>query len=216
MADGYPSRTSETAGLLRDQFIKTPRSSKWYDMYTEKKDFVRSKVSSGSPDPAKLNSSFSRVARHSLPSAPSSQSINQDILRRWERSAREQTFMCNQAAGLSCCLGRVQDSMVAQLKTLHHEKGKGKSSVRSQHAVDELDYLVTFIISITQAMAHTMHDLPLVHHRRSPVATTPMLLQLPSHLTNQERDCKFTCKLVCCQSCSFCQRLSAKERCKSR
>ena len=25
MADGYPSRTSETAGLLRDQFIMTPR-----------------------------------------------------------------------------------------------------------------------------------------------------------------------------------------------
>ena len=50
-------------------------------------------------------------------------------------------------------------SMVAQLKILHHEKGKGKTSERSQHAVDELDYLVTFNRSITQAMSHTMQDL---------------------------------------------------------
>ena len=55
--------------------------------------------------------------------------------------------MCDQAAGLSRCLTRVQDSMVAQLKTLHHEKGKGKSSERSQHAVDKLDYLVTTEVS---------------------------------------------------------------------
>ena len=156
MADGYPYRISETAGLLRDQFIKMPRSSKCYDMYTEKKD---SKVLSWSPDPAKPNSSFSRVARHSLPCAAFSRSINQDTLRRWERSARKQTFMCNQTAGLSHCLTRVQDSMVGQLKTLHHEKGKGKSSERSQHAAHELDYLVTFNRSITQDMAHPMQDL---------------------------------------------------------
>ena len=76
------SKNSETAGLLRDQFMKMPRSSKWYNIYTDKKDFVKSKVSSWSPDPAKLNSSFRRIARHSLSSAPSSQSINQDTLRR--------------------------------------------------------------------------------------------------------------------------------------
>ena len=31
----------------------------------------------------------------------------------------------------------------------------------------------------------------------------------------QEKDCKFTCELLCSQSCSFCKRISAKERCKS-
>ena len=31
-AEGYPSRNTETSGLLRDQFVKTPRTSKWYDM----------------------------------------------------------------------------------------------------------------------------------------------------------------------------------------
>ena len=81
------------------------------------------------------------------------------MLRCWERAAREQTVMCNQAAGLSRCLTRVQDAMSSQLKTLHLDKTKGKSSERMKQAVDELDYLVTFNRSISQAMARTMRDL---------------------------------------------------------
>ena len=159
IAEGYLSKSAETARLLRDQFVKTPRSSKWCDMHTDKKDFTIAKMSSWSPDPAKLKSSFRRVARHSLPSAPMSRSINQDVLRRCERSSREQTFMCNQAAGLSRCLRKVQDPMEAQLKTLHLDRGKSKASGRAQHAVDKLEYLVTFNRSINQAMAHMMEDL---------------------------------------------------------
>ena len=49
--------------------------------------------------------------------------------------------------------------MSAQLKTLHLDKTKGKSSERMKQAVDELDYLVTFNRSISQAMARTMQDL---------------------------------------------------------
>ena len=51
--------------------------------------------------------------------------------------------MCNQSAGLSRCLTKVQDSMVTLLKTLHLDKGKGKASGRTQQAVGELEYLVT-------------------------------------------------------------------------
>ena len=159
VAEGYPSRSTEPTGLLRDQFVKTPRSFKWYDMHVDKKDCDRSTVCSWSPEPAKLNSAFSRVARRNLPTAPPSRALNQDILRRWERAAREQSFMCNQAAGLSRCLTRVQDSMSTQLRSLHVDKGKGKSSERMQQAVDELEYLVTFNWSISQAMAGTMQDL---------------------------------------------------------
>ena len=112
-----------------------------------------------SPEPVKLNSSFSRVATHSLPSAPPSRPVFQETLMKWERSAREQTLMCNQAAGFSWCITKVQDPMVAQLKTLQTDMGKGKTSGRSQHAFDELEYLVTFNRSITQAMARTMQDL---------------------------------------------------------
>ena len=69
--------------------------------------------------------------------------------------------MCNQAASLSRCLTRVQDAMSTQLKSLHMVKGKGKSSAsdRMQQAVDELEYLVTFNRSISQAVARTMQDL---------------------------------------------------------
>ena len=48
---------------------------------------------------------------------------------------------------------------MAQLKTLHLDKGKGKASERSQQAVDELEYLVTFNRSITEAMTHMIQDL---------------------------------------------------------
>ena len=130
VAEGYPSRNTETAGLLRDQFVKTPRSSRWYDMHVEKKDCGRSTVCSWSPEAAKLNSAFSRVARCNLPTAPPSQALSQDILRRWERAAREQSVLCNQAAGLSRCLTWVQRAMSTQLKNLHVDKGKGKSYER--------------------------------------------------------------------------------------
>ena len=131
VAEGYPSRSMEPAGLLWDQFVKTPRSFKWYDMHVDKKNCDKSTVCSWSPEPAKLNSTFSRVARRNLPTAPPSRALNQDILRRWERAAREQSFMCNQAAGLSRCSTRVQDSMSTQLRSVHVDKGKGKSSEKN-------------------------------------------------------------------------------------
>ena len=37
ITEGYPTRkNTDNTGLLRDQFIKTPRSSRWYGMHTEK------------------------------------------------------------------------------------------------------------------------------------------------------------------------------------
>ena len=126
-------------------------------MHAEK-DNESSTVRTWSPDPAKLNHSFSRVARRNMPTAPPSQAFSQDLLRHWERAAREQTVMCNQAAGLSRCLTRVQDSMNTQLKTLCLDS-KGKSSQKMRPAVSELEYLTTFNRSISQAMARTMQDL---------------------------------------------------------
>ena len=160
IAEGYPARNSETSGLLRDQFVKTPRSSKWYEMHAVKKgDASTQAVSDWPSEPAKLNSMFSRVARRSLPSAPASRTFSQDTLRRWEKAFREQSVMCNHAAGLSRCLTKVQDSMTTQLKHLRPDSSKGKSAERMQQTVDELDYLVTFNRSISQAMQRTMQDL---------------------------------------------------------
>ena len=104
VAEGCSSRNFETGGLQRDQFVKTLRSSKWYAMHTDKKDSASATVCDWSPEPAKLISTFTRVARRSLPSAPASRTFSQDTLRRWEWVFREQSVMCNQAAGLSRCL----------------------------------------------------------------------------------------------------------------
>ena len=48
VSEGYPFRNTETGGLLRDQFVKTPRPSRWYVMHTDKKDSDRSTVCSWS------------------------------------------------------------------------------------------------------------------------------------------------------------------------
>ena len=157
LTEGYPTRNTDNTGLLRDQFIKTARSSRWYGMHAGK-DSESTTVRTWSPDPAKLNHSFSRVARRNLPTAPPSRAFSQDLLRGWERAAREQIIMFNQAAGLSRCLTRVQDSMDTQLKTLRLDS-KGKSSEKMKQAVNELGYLTTFNRSISQAMARTMQDL---------------------------------------------------------
>ena len=127
-------------------------------MQADKKESDSSAVHYWSPEPAKLNNAFSRVARQSLPTAPHSRAFSQDILRRWERDAREQSIMYNQAAGLSR-LTKVQDEMFTQIKNLHSVKGKGKSSERTQQAVNELEYLLTLNRSISQAVARTMQDL---------------------------------------------------------
>ena len=80
VAEGYSSRNTKTAGRLRDQFVKPPRSSRWYDMHFDKKDSGRSTVFSWSSEPAKLNSAFSRVSRRNLPTAPPSRALSQETL----------------------------------------------------------------------------------------------------------------------------------------
>ena len=67
--------------------------------------------------------------------------------------------MYNQAAAFSCCLTKVQENMSNQLKIIQSVTSKGNSSSKLHQAADELDYLVTFNRSITQAMARTMQDL---------------------------------------------------------
>ena len=127
--------------------------------HCEKKDFSRSKVYTWTNELARLNSTFLRIANRSLPSAPASRPVSQDTLRKWERAAHDQSYMCNQAAAFSRCLTKVQDNMTSQLKLIQGVTSKGKSASKVTQAAEELDFLVTFNRSITQAMARTMQDL---------------------------------------------------------
>ena len=98
---GYPSRTYENAGLNRDQFVKPPKTLRWYGMHSEKKDVSHSKIHTWTNEPARMNSTFPRIANRSLPSAPASRPVSQDTLRKWEWAAHDQSYMCNQAATFS-------------------------------------------------------------------------------------------------------------------
>ena len=66
--------------------------------------------------------------------------------------------MCNQAASFNRCLFKVQKDMQTQLKTVRSESiGKGPS--RGSEAAEELQFLMEFNSSITQAAAKAMGHL---------------------------------------------------------
>ena len=89
---------------------------------------------------------------------PASRRISQDTLRKWEKSAREASVICNQSASFNHCLFKVQQEMQSQLKTIRGES-KGKASKKVSKASDELQFLMNFNNSITQAAAKAMEYL---------------------------------------------------------
>ena len=89
---------------------------------------------------------------------PASRRISQDTLRKWEKSAREASVICNQSASFNRCLFKVQQEMQSQLKTIRSES-KGKASKKVSDASDELQFFMNFNSSITQAAAKTMEHL---------------------------------------------------------
>ena len=143
-----------------DQFLRPPRpQSKWYRLYSEQQADL-TKVTSWSTGHSKLNSNFGRIARKAALAStpPASRRISQDTLRRWERTAREASVVCNQAASFNRCLFKVQADMQSQLRTVRSE-GKGKGSAKVSEATEELQFLMEFNSSITQAAAKAMEHL---------------------------------------------------------
>ena len=161
LTDGYPSRSAEAGGLQRDQFLKPPRSqAKWYSCHPQQKNDTTETLTSWSTDLSKLNSGYLRIARQTgiATSSPRSWPISQDTLRRWEKSARESSVICNQATGFNRCLMKVQQDMQSRLKAIRLEH-KGKSSSKLSTATEELQFLMDFNSSICQAMAKSMEHL---------------------------------------------------------
>ena len=87
-----------------------------------------------------------------------SRPISQENLRKWEKSARESTIICNQAAGFNRCLLKVQQNMGAQLKAIRVES-KGKAPTKASAAIDELQFLLDFNASVCQSMAKAVEHL---------------------------------------------------------
>ena len=107
VAKGYPSSSQESAGLKVDQFIRTPKSqSKWYKQHRLKQDSTTRPgrtIFSWSDSEACLNAQYSRVAKASSypQSGPASRPVPQDILCRWEKCAREGTYIREVANNVS-------------------------------------------------------------------------------------------------------------------
>ena len=156
MKEGYPTRTTDAAGLAKDQFIKVPPTQRWYSMHHPKTDFVKSKSSFWHNEPARLNNTFNRIAKQAIATRiPASRPISQDTLRRWEKSARDASIICNQAAGFNRCLTRVQDALATQVASLQQDKRKASD----QDPWGEVNFLVDFNASISRALARSMQDL---------------------------------------------------------
>ena len=64
LVQGYPTRTSEAGGLLRDQFVRPAKSTgKWYGLHTDPKKDSSDTVSSWNTNSSRLNSTYLRIAR---------------------------------------------------------------------------------------------------------------------------------------------------------
>ena len=163
LVQGYPTRTSEAGGLLRDQFVGPPKSQeKWYGFHANPKKDSDQSVSSWHTGSSRLNSTYLRIARQAgiASSPPMSRPISQENLRKCERSTRESTVICNHAAGFNRCLLKIQENMNTQLKAIRVES-KGKTAAKVSSAVDELQFLLDFNSSVCQAMAKSMEHLSL-------------------------------------------------------
>ena len=100
LIEGYPSKSSEPGGLHVDQLLRPPKSqSRWYGIHpAEPKDPTRpgKSVNTWPSGAAKLNSAFPRICKPSA-SQPPSRPISQDTLRKWEKAAKETSYICNQS-----------------------------------------------------------------------------------------------------------------------
>ena len=121
------SHISEASGLSRDQFIRVPKTQKWYDMYAEK-EFSRSKMhcwTKGLPDATVPSRELldSHYLQHGLsglyPRIHSGNGIG------WPGTSH---LCLKQAARLSQCWTKVQDSMAYHLNVIQSDKAKRKST----------------------------------------------------------------------------------------
>ena len=155
--EGYPQRTAESTPLTRDQFIRTPAHQKWYAFHAPTAEFDPAKVSSWSPELAKLNAAYHRISRASAPTNPSSRPISQETARKWEKLTREQSVMANQAAAINRGLRCVQARMTDQLKFLKSHRDSLPDPVKK--ALGDVENLCVFNKRLSTAMSRTMKDL---------------------------------------------------------
>ena len=165
VAEGYPSHSQDSAGLKRDQFFKVPKSQrKWYKMHLLKSDEPHRpgrSVLSWRNSEAKVSSQFPRITRASAyPSTgPPSRPIAQESLRRWERAAREDSYIINHTARFGRCSTELQEKMSQNIALLCSRLNKGKTSKDVTNALNDLLDLMAFHQKVSVAMGTSLQHL---------------------------------------------------------
>ena len=164
-AEGYPSRGQEAGDLRTDQFMRTPKpQDKWYPMHKLKTDGPQRpgrKLFNWHGSEAKLNAQSSRIVKPAayLATGPVSRPISQEVLRRWERCAREGTYTVNHAAGFSRCTSEIQDQMANHITFLQTHLSKGKSAKEVSEALKELRDLCAFHQNVSVSLGTALQHL---------------------------------------------------------
>ena len=168
-----------SAYLLMSGFVKSSASWMWHwwrvSLPTALRLMAISKTSSLDQPSHKAGGMGYTLTKRKLPPLPlylqlhsqgywyciNSTSILSDLSgepQKMGKFARKSSVICNQAAGFNCHLYKAQDNMQKPLKTIQAKESKGKSAGRVSAAADELQYLMDFNRSISQAMAKTMES----------------------------------------------------------
>ena len=164
-AEVYPSRAQESAGLKVDQFIRTPKSqSKWYRQHRLRQDSNSRPgrtIFSWSDSEARLNAQYSRVAKASAypQSCPASRPVPQDILRRWEKCAREGTYITNHTAAFNRCTSEIQEKMNSHISLLSDVIVKGKAPKEVVNAIKDLKDLSAFHSNVSVSLGTSLQHL---------------------------------------------------------
>ena len=165
IAEGYPSRAQDAAGLKKDQFVKIPKSqSRWYQMYTVRQEGPHrpgKNLFSWTGNEAKVNSQFPRIIKASSysPSGPPSRPISQEYLRRWERCAKEGTYVVNSAAGFNRCASELKERISSTVGFVGSRISKGKSPKEVTEAFRDIKDLLAFHHNVSLSMGTALQHL---------------------------------------------------------
>ena len=110
---------------------------------------------------AKVNSQFPRIIKASsyFPSGPPSRPISQEYLRRWERYAKEGTYVVNSAAGFNRCASELQDRISASVGFVGSRISKGKSPKEVTEAFRDIKDLLAFHHNVSLSMGTALQHL---------------------------------------------------------
>ena len=92
-------------------------------------------------------------------SGPASGPVPQEILRWWEKCAREGSLIINHAAGFNRCTSEVQEKMNQHISLFHETVVKGKAPKEVVEAIKELKDLSAFHTSVSIALGTAFQHL---------------------------------------------------------